>query len=59
MTEEDRSPEAEVAASTDGGKEDKTEVSVVIQRGMGHRARKPNKCYCWPQATSPGPLCVF
>jgi ZF-HD class homeobox domain-containing protein len=51
MTEEDKSPEAEVAVSVDGGKEDENEVSsvVVIQRGMGHRARKPNNRYRWPE----------
>jgi hypothetical protein len=51
MTEEDKSPEAEVAVSADGGKEDKNEVSevVVIQPGMGHRARKPNKRHRWPE----------
>jgi len=51
MTEEDKSPETEVAVYADGGKEDENEVSevVVIQRGMGHRARKPNKRYGWPE----------
>nr|TKV93724.1 hypothetical protein SEVIR_9G244900v2 [Setaria viridis] len=49
MTEQGKSPEPEAAAAPadDGaGKGDEDEeASEVTQRGRGHRARKPNKCY--------------
>lgn len=50
MTKEDKSPEAEVAASSDdGGKEDENGVSEAVVIQLGHQVRKPNKRYRWPE----------